>query len=85
MGRIDVTTARPGAGPEEVELSITLPLEEEILKVEGVKNIYSRSMEGLSLITVQLAPDLDSKPDGDQRALAGAGPRRAVAAERLGG
>ena len=62
LGRIDVTTARPGAGPEEVELSITLPLEEEILKVEGVKNIYSRSMEGLSLITVQLAPDLDSKP-----------------------
>ena len=62
LGRIDITTARPGAGPEEVELSVTLPLEEEILKVEGVKSVYSRSMEGLSLITVQLLPDIDRKP-----------------------
>lgn len=58
MGIINITTIKAGAGPEEVELSITLPLEEELLEVEGVKRIYSNSMESLSVITLHL--DLDA-------------------------
>lgn len=61
MGRVNITTMRAGAGPEEVELSITLPLEEELLKVEGIKKIKSRSMEGLSLIVVKLDIDVGNK------------------------
>jgi multidrug efflux pump subunit AcrB len=62
LGTVNITTMQAGSGPEETELAITLPLEEELLKVEGLKKIVSRSMEGLSLISVRL--DIDA---GDQR------------------
>lgn len=58
MGVINITTVKAGAGPEEVELAITLPLEEELLEVEGIKRMYSVSMENLSVITLNL--DLDA-------------------------
>ncbi|TQV78051.1 efflux RND transporter permease subunit [Exilibacterium tricleocarpae] len=61
MGVVTVTTTKAGAGPEEVELSISLVLEEELLKVNGVRKIFSRSMEGLSLITLNLDPDYPDK------------------------
>ena len=49
-----VTTVHAGAGPEEVELAITLPLEEELLEVEGIKKMFSNSMENLSVISLEL-------------------------------
>ena len=58
MGVVNITTIKAGAGPEEIELAITLPLEEELLEVEGVKKVYSNSMENLSVITISL--DLDA-------------------------
>ena len=57
MGIVNITTVKAGAGPEEVELAITLPLEEELLEVEGIRKLYSNSMENLSVITINL--DLD--------------------------
>ncbi|MCP4715838.1 MAG: efflux RND transporter permease subunit [Deltaproteobacteria bacterium] len=61
LGLINITTARPGSGPEDVELSITVPLEEEILKVDGLDKVTSNSMEGMSVITVVLHPDVEDK------------------------
>ena len=61
MGVVTVTTNKAGAGPEEVELSISLVLEEELLKVDGIRKVFSRSMEGLSLITLNLDPDTSDK------------------------
>ena len=61
MGVVTVTTSKAGAGPEEVELSISLVLEEELLKVDGIRKVFSRSMEGLSLITLNLDPDTPDK------------------------
>lgn len=61
MGVVTVTTTKAGAGPEEVELGISLVLEEELLKVNGVRKIFSRSMEGLSLITLNLDPDYSDR------------------------
>lgn len=58
MGVINITTVKAGAGPEEIELAITLPLEEELLEVEGIRKLYSNSMENLSIITITL--DLDA-------------------------
>ncbi len=59
LGIASVTTYRPGASSEDVELSITVPLEEEILTVDGVDKLLSASMEGLSVITVRLDPDAE--------------------------
>lgn len=58
MGVVNITTIKAGAGPEEIELAITLPLEEELLEVEGIKKLYSNSMENLSILTLNL--DLDA-------------------------
>ncbi|MEJ2387869.1 MAG: efflux RND transporter permease subunit, partial [Chromatiaceae bacterium] len=66
LGLVNITTLRPGAGPEDVELSITVPLEEELLKVSGLEKLTSNSMEGISVIAVRLDPDVEDK----QRVLA---------------
>jgi len=52
FGIYSVTTVRAGVSPEKMELSVTVPLEEELLKVEGIKQVISNSVEGLSLIQV---------------------------------
>ncbi len=57
LGIVTVTTFRPGSSPEDVELSLTVPLEEELLEVDGLEKIYSSSMEGMSVITVRMDPD----------------------------
>ncbi len=59
LGIVTVTTFKPGASPEDVELSITVPLEEEILEVDGIRKLYSSSMEGISVITVRMDPDAE--------------------------
>lgn len=63
MGVVTVTTAYPGAGPEDVELSITDPLEEELESISGVDKLTSSSSEGVSLISVYLDPDIEDKDD----------------------
>ncbi len=54
-----VTTVFPGAGPEEVERLVTVPLEDVVVEVEGVKRIASFSSEGFSYIRVELEPSVD--------------------------
>ncbi|MEO0131590.1 MAG: efflux RND transporter permease subunit [candidate division WOR-3 bacterium] len=51
---IVVATVYPGAGPEEVESEITNPLEKQLGTVSNLKNITSRSSEGISVITLEL-------------------------------
>ena len=61
MGVVNITTTKSGAGPEEIELAVTLVLEEELLKVDGVKKVYSKSLENMSLITLHLDQDAEDK------------------------
>lgn len=56
---IVVSTVYPGAGPEEVEKSVTIPLEDAVASVENVEFMSSKSMENLSLITVGLSFNAD--------------------------
>lgn len=49
-----VSTILPGAGPEEVETSITNPLEREIQKVDGIASMQSVSSNSASIITLEL-------------------------------
>src|SRR3954454_20446787 len=50
---ITVTTTLRGASPEEVETTITKPMEEIINTIEGVDELSGISREGVSRITVQ--------------------------------
>ncbi|MBI2906855.1 MAG: efflux RND transporter permease subunit [Chloroflexi bacterium] len=50
---VTVSTAYPGAGPEEVETLITRPLEEAVSSINGVDRIRSTSVEGLSTVIIE--------------------------------
>lgn len=54
---VTVTTPYPNASAESVEQLITTPLESKLLEVEGVKEMSSVSIEGRSVIVLQLDPD----------------------------
>ncbi len=50
---ININTVLPGAGPEDVESLITVPLEREIGNVEGIDTMNSTSQESNSNIQIQ--------------------------------
>jgi len=63
FGRVVVTTRYPGASPEDVELNVTNEIEEELKAVSGIDEITSYSMEGLSIITVEIDIDTENKDE----------------------
>src|SRR5580700_1507363 len=48
-----VTTVLPGASVEEMETSVTKPIEDIINTVSGIEELRSTTMEGVSSVTVQ--------------------------------
>lgn len=58
---ISITTTYPGAGPEDVEINITSPLEEELLQLDGIDRITSMSMEHISVIMLKMDPSNQKK------------------------
>lgn len=50
---VTVTTVYPGAAPEVVETSVTEPLEDQLIGIEGVRHLVSQSREQVSTITIQ--------------------------------
>lgn len=56
-----VKTVYPGAGAEQIERLVTLPLEEELKNVQDIKQTDSTSSEGLSLIFLTLEEDAANK------------------------
>src|SRR5437879_4739739 len=50
---VTVTTTLRGASPEEMETSVTKPLEEIINTIQGIDELSSVTTEGVSQITVQ--------------------------------
>ncbi|MGK0500224.1 MAG: multidrug efflux pump subunit AcrB [Oceanicoccus sp.] len=70
---IIVTTAYPGAAPEEVEQGVILKIEEAINDVDGIKRVESDAFESLGRVmieaqdgvdTARLADDIKSRIDG---------------------
>ena len=59
---VSVTTVFPGAAAEVVETSLTDPLEDQVIGIEGVKHVTSISREQVSLITIEfeLSRDLEA-------------------------
>ncbi|MFH1776495.1 MAG: efflux RND transporter permease subunit [Candidatus Omnitrophota bacterium] len=58
---VQITTTYRGSSAEEVEKLITTPLEKELNEVDDIDQIISSSYEGVSLITIQLDPELKNK------------------------
>ena len=54
-----VYTTDPGASPEEVETSVTRPLEAALGTTSGLKNITSTSSENVSMIMMEFSEDTD--------------------------
>ena len=55
-----VQTILPGASPEEIETSITKYVEEAVNQIEGVDEVSSFSMEGVSLVAVKFIMEKDA-------------------------
>lgn len=67
---ISVTTIYKGASADEVESSVTKPIEDAISSIEGVDHITSTSMEGVSSIIIQLKPGISTiraQQDGERK------------------
>ncbi|MFN8642007.1 MAG: efflux RND transporter permease subunit [Candidatus Binatia bacterium] len=54
---VAVTTVLPGAAPEVIETSVTQPLEDQLIAIEGVRHLTSLSREQVSQISVEFELD----------------------------
>ncbi|MCW3051465.1 MAG: multidrug efflux transporter, partial [Chthonomonadales bacterium] len=59
---LTVTTVYPGAEPPEIETQISKPLEDAVGTVPGVRDVYSSSQSGFSIISMdfKVGTDLDA-------------------------
>lgn len=49
----DIIIGYPGATPQEVESGVIQPIEKIISNIQGVEHVYSTSMNGMGMLTVQ--------------------------------
>lgn len=49
----DIMIGYPGATPQEVEAVVVQPIEKIVSNIKGVEDIYSTSMNGMAMVTVQ--------------------------------
>lgn len=56
-----ISTAYPGAPPEEIEKLVTVPIEKEIKGVDGIEEMQSSSLENVSNILVKISQDVKNK------------------------
>ncbi|WP_192021706.1 efflux RND transporter permease subunit [Shewanella sp. WPAGA9] len=54
-----VVTSYPGASPEQVEEEVTLPLEDALQQLDGIKHIVSINSAGLSQIEIEIVEQYD--------------------------
>ena len=58
---VSVVTVYPGAGPEEIESLVSKPIEDAISSISGLKNTWSYSQEGVSVVLAEFT--LETKVD----------------------
>lgn len=54
-----IVTTYPGASPEEVEMTVTKPLEQSMATLDNVNEITSSSAENYSMVVIEFADDAD--------------------------
>src|SRR3990167_3718405 len=52
---ITVTTTLPGASAEEIESEVSKPIEEAVNTIQGIDELRSVSLEGISIVVVSFA------------------------------
>ena len=57
LGTVTVTTVYPGASPDDVEKLVTLKIEDELEGIDGIEQTSSRSLEGISMVTLKIDGD----------------------------
>ncbi|MBI4396523.1 MAG: efflux RND transporter permease subunit, partial [Elusimicrobia bacterium] len=62
---VTITTAYPGASPEEVERLVTKRIEDQLRTVSGVDKVISSSIENRSIVFIQLDDDLSDRESDD--------------------
>jgi len=50
---VNIITHYPGASPEDMEILVTRPIEDEMRGIQGVKRVASTSVQGISQVTVE--------------------------------
>ncbi len=50
---VSIVTEYPGASPEDVEITLTRPIEKRVSRIQNVRYVSSRSREGTSIVTVE--------------------------------
>lgn len=50
---VSVVTEYEGASPEDIEITITRPIEKRVSRIQNVRHVSSRSREGTSIVTVE--------------------------------
>ncbi len=56
---VNVMTVYPGASPSEVENTVTKKIEDAVASLENVKKIVARSVEGVSIVTIEFTSNAD--------------------------
>jgi HAE1 family hydrophobic/amphiphilic exporter-1 len=69
---ISVSTEYEGASPEDIEISLTRPIEKRLSRIQDVRYISSRSREGISNVIVEFywGANLDAAVNDIQQAIA---------------
>jgi multidrug efflux pump subunit AcrB len=60
LNKIIIKTIYPGASSKDVELNVTIKIEDKIKEIENIKEIISHSEEGISRIEVQGIESMDA-------------------------
>lgn len=57
---INISVVYPGAGPSEVQNTVTKKIEDAVSSMENIKKLTSRSLEGVGIVTVELTTNADA-------------------------
>ncbi len=68
---VSISTEYEGASPEDIEISLTRPIEKRVSRIQNVRYVSSRSREGLSTVIVEFywGANLDVAATDIQQAL----------------
>lgn len=58
---VNVQTIYKGAGPAEIETLVSRQLEDELSTIAGIKRMTSKSLEGVSQVTIEFVSSVDAK------------------------